>query len=228
MMSNVFSTFDPATSMNMSTNWMSSIIMLMLIPNMYWIIPSRYNMIIKIMHSKLHEEFKAILGTENWGFSIMFVSLFMFILLNNLIGLLPYVFTSSSHLVFTLSLALPMWMSIMLFGWINHTKHMFAHLVPEGTPPMLMPFMVCIETISNLTRPVSLSVRLMANMVAGHLFLCMLGSFIMNTSYSLFSMTILIELFLMIYEAAVALIQAYVFSMLSALYMKEVIYEKTS
>nr|YP_011031336.1 ATP synthase F0 subunit 6 [Epidaus famulus]WQT73252.1 ATP synthase F0 subunit 6 [Epidaus famulus] len=222
MMSNVFSTFDPATSIKMSLNWVSSIMILMMIPTMYWIIPSRYNMTVKIVYSKLNTEFTAIMGSMNQKFSIMFISLFMFILMNNMIGLLPYVFTSSSHLVFTLSLALPMWLSIMLFGWINHTKHMFAHLVPEGTPPILMPFMVCIETISNLTRPISLSVRLMANMVAGHLFMCMLGNFIVNTSYSIFPLVMTVELFLMLYEAAVAFIQAYVFSMLSALYTKEV------
>nr|WGT86875.1 ATP synthase F0 subunit 6 [Sclomina erinacea] len=222
MMSNVFSTFDPATSTSLSLNWTSAILVLLMIPSMYWLIPSRYNMITKIVYSKLHVEFKAILGSKNQTFSIMFVTLFMFILMNNTIGLLPNVFSSSSHLAFTLSLALPMWLAIMLFGWINHTQHMFAHLVPEGTPSILMPFMVCIETISNLTRPVSLSVRLMANMVAGHLFMCMLGSFIVTTSYSIFPMTMIMEVFLMLYETAVALIQAYVFSMLSALYTKEV------
>nr|WGT89709.1 ATP synthase F0 subunit 6 [Sclomina pallens] len=222
MMSNVFSTFDPATSMSLSLNWTSTILVLFMIPSMYWLIPSRYNMITKIMYSKLHVEFKAILGSKNQAFSIMFITLFMFILMNNTVGLLPYMFTSSSHLTFTLSLALPMWLAIMLFGWINHTQHMFAHLVPEGTPSILMPFMVCIETISNLTRPVSLSVRLMANMVAGHLFMCMLGSFIVTTSYSIFPVTMMMEVFLMLYETAVALIQAYVFSMLSALYTKEV------
>nr|YP_009485712.1 ATP synthase F0 subunit 6 [Rhynocoris incertis]AVZ00848.1 ATP synthase F0 subunit 6 [Rhynocoris incertis] len=227
MMSNVFSTFDPATSMSMSFNWISSMIVLIMIPSTFWLIPSRYNMIMKILHSKLHAEFTAILGSKNKMFSIMFISLFMFILMNNSVGMLPYVFTSSSHLTFTLSLALPMWISIMLFGWINHTQHMFAHLVPEGTPGMLMPFMVCIETISNLTRPVSLSVRLMANMVAGHLFMCMLGNYIVNSSYYIFPTVMMVELFLTLYEAAVALIQAYVFSMLSALYTKEVTYENT-
>nr|WGT88292.1 ATP synthase F0 subunit 6 [Sclomina erinacea] len=222
MMSNVFSTFDPATSMSLSLNWTSTILVLFTIPSMYWLIPSRYNMITKIMYSKLHVEFKAILGSKNQTFSIMFITLFMFIFMNNMIGLLPYVFSSSPHLAFTLSLALPMWLAIMLFGWINHTQHMFAHLVPEGTPSILMPFMVCIETISNLTRPVSLSVRLMANMVAGHLFMCMLGSFIVTTSYSIFPMTMIMEVFLMLYETAVAFIQAYVFSTLSVIYIKEV------
>nr|YP_010596114.1 ATP synthase F0 subunit 6 [Rhynocoris marginatus]WAJ48446.1 ATP synthase F0 subunit 6 [Rhynocoris marginatus] len=221
MMSNVFSTFDPATSMNLSFNWMSSIIVFM-IPSTFWLIPSRYNMITKILYSKLHAEFTAILGNSNKAFSIVFISLFTFILMNNSIGLLPYVFTSSSHLTFTLALALPVWISIMIFGWINHTQHMFSHLVPEGTPGMLMPFMVCIETISNLTRPISLSVRLMANMVAGHLFMCMLGNYIVESSYTIFPMVMMVEIFLTLYEAAVALIQAYVFSMLSALYTKEV------
>nr|YP_009485647.1 ATP synthase F0 subunit 6 [Velinus nodipes]AVZ00783.1 ATP synthase F0 subunit 6 [Velinus nodipes] len=227
MMSNVFSTFDPVTSMSTSMNWVSSMIVLTVIPSMYWMIPSRYNMIFKILHQKVHNEFKTILGIENLNLSIMFVSLFMLILMNNLLGLIPYVFTSSSHLVFTLSLALPMWLSGVLFGWINHTKHMLAHLVPEGTPMMLVPFMVCIETISNLVRPVSLSVRLMTNMLAGHMFLCMLGNLITNASSTVFTLGMMTELFLLMYETAVALIQAYVFSSLSLMYIKEVTYENT-
>nr|YP_010010497.1 ATP synthase F0 subunit 6 [Sycanus croceovittatus]QOH97845.1 ATP synthase F0 subunit 6 [Sycanus croceovittatus] len=228
MMSNIFSTFDPATSMGTSLNWMSSMIVLLMIPGMYWVIPSRYNMITKILYSKIHTEFKTIMGPGNWGSSIVFVALFMYILMNNLAGLMPYVFTSSAHMVFTLSLALPVWMSAMLFGWINRTQHMFAHMVPEGAMPALMPFLVCIETISNLIRPVSLSVRLMANMVAGHLFLCMLGNIIVNASNTLFCISMIVELLLVTYETAVAFIQAYVFFTLSALYMKEATtYDKT-
>lgn len=227
MIRNVFSTFDPATSINLSLNWIRSVIVLLIIPSIYWIIPSRYNIIIKITYSKLHEEFTAILGKTNQKFSILFISLFIFILINNIIGLLPYVFTRSSHLTFTLSLALPVWLSIIIFGWINHTQHIFTHLVPEGTPPILIPFMVCIETIRNLTRPVSLSVRLIANIVAGHLFICILGNFIVNTRNTIFPVIISVELFLIIYETAVAFIQAYVFSILRALYTKEVTYEIT-
>nr|AKI32207.1 ATP synthase F0 subunit 6 [Lethocerus indicus] len=162
MMTDLFSTFDPATSASSSMNWTSTFIGMILMPSMYWMMPNRYTMAVKMMMMTLHNEFKTLLGKTK-GTTLMMVSLFMFILFNNIMGLLPYVFTSSSHLVFTMSMALPMWMSLMLFGWVNKTQEMFAHLMPVGTPPALMPFMVIIETISNLIRPGALAVRLTAN-----------------------------------------------------------------
>nr|YP_009433287.1 ATP synthase F0 subunit 6 [Cnizocoris sinensis]AGO28056.1 ATP synthase F0 subunit 6 [Cnizocoris sinensis] len=227
MMSNLFSTFDPATSTSMSLNWLSTFIFIMLVPNMYWITPTRYVLLINNMFIKLHQEFKMLLSSPTKGFTIMFISLFSFILVNNLMGLLPYVFTSSSHLAFTMTLALPMWMALMVFGWINHTQHMFAHLIPEGSPPVLMPFMVCIETVSNIIRPGSLAVRLTANMIAGHLLMCLLGNNAANASMLVLPFIISIQIMLMLFETAVAIIQAYVFSVLSTLYTSEVAYEFT-
>nr|YP_009485634.1 ATP synthase F0 subunit 6 [Tapeinus singularis]AVZ00770.1 ATP synthase F0 subunit 6 [Tapeinus singularis] len=227
MMTSLFSTFDPATTTNSSLNWMSTFIGFILIPSMFWMTPSRYTSLIKMIYMKLHQEFKMLLGKNTQGMTIIFISLFMFILTNNMMGLLPYIFTSSSHLVYTMSLALPMWMSLMIFGWINHTQHMFAHLIPEGSPPALMPFMVCIETISNIIRPGSLAVRLTANMIAGHLLMCLLGNNIMNMNEIIIPMIMIIQIMLMLFETAVSLIQAYVFSILSTLYTSEVAYEST-
>nr|QYF09656.1 ATPase subunit 6 [Ptilocnemus lemur] len=221
MMSNLFSTFDPATENTLSLNWLSITIMLVMMPTLFWLIPTRSIIIINLITTKLHNEFKMLLSSPTKGFSIMFITMFSFILVNNMMGLLPYIFTASSHLTFTMTLALPLWTSLMLFGWINNMKYMFAHLIPEGTPPMLMPFMVCIETISNIIRPGSLAVRLTANMIAGHLLMCLLGNSASKTSL-ITPLIMTTQIILMLFETAVAVIQAYVFSILSSLYTSEV------
>nr|UFR82985.1 ATP synthase F0 subunit 6 [Xylotrupes beckeri intermedius]UFR82998.1 ATP synthase F0 subunit 6 [Xylotrupes beckeri]UFR83024.1 ATP synthase F0 subunit 6 [Xylotrupes sumatrensis] len=222
MMTNLFSSFDPTTSFNLSLNWMSTFLGLLLIPSSYWLIPSRYNFIwIKII-STLHNEFKVLIGPKIKGSTLIFISLFSMILFNNFLGLFPYIFTSTSHMVLTLTLALPLWLSFMIYGWINHTMHMFAHLVPQGTPPALMSFMVLIETISNLIRPGTLAIRLSANMIAGHLLLTLLG----NTGSALGLITLnfllITQILLLVLESAVAIIQSYVFAILSTLYSSEV------
>nr|WNS59297.1 ATP synthase F0 subunit 6 [Amphinemura chui] len=223
-MTNLFSVFDPSTSvMNLSLNWISTILGLTLIPTAFWFMPSRYSLIWNKILLTLHNEFKTLLGpTGHPGSSFMFISLFSLILFNNFLGLFPYVFTSSSHLTLTLALALPLWLSFMIYGWINHTQHMFAHLVPQGTPAVLMPFMVCIETISNVIRPGTLAVRLAANMIAGHLLLTLLGNTGPSLSYSILSLLIIAQIALLVLESAVAIIQSYVFAVLSTLYSSEV------
>nr|YP_011010437.1 ATP synthase F0 subunit 6 [Halovelia malaya]WPW47052.1 ATP synthase F0 subunit 6 [Halovelia malaya] len=221
MMTNLFSTFDPSTSMYYSMNWNSTIMFMILMPYSYWMMSSRYTKIYQIIYKTLHNEFKMLLK-KSQGLTLMMTSLFMFILMNNIMGLLPYIFTSSSHLTFSLTMSLPLWLSIMLFGWIKKTQHMFAHLIPTGTPPLLMPFMVCIETISNFIRPGSLAVRLTANMIAGHLLMSLLGNNTTNASNMIIIMLIMVQIMLMLFETAVAIIQAYVFSILSTLYSSEV------
>nr|YP_009653386.1 ATP synthase F0 subunit 6 [Gasterophilus nasalis]QCG71532.1 ATP synthase F0 subunit 6 [Gasterophilus nasalis] len=224
MMTNLFSVFDPSSSiLSLSLNWLSTFLGILMIPSMYWLMPSRYHVFWNTILSTLHKEFKTLLGpTSTNGSTFIFVSLFSMILFNNFMGLFPHIFTSTSHLVLTLTLALPLWVCFMLFGWINNTQHMFTHLVPQGTPAVLMPFMVCIETVSNMIRPGTLAVRLTANMIAGHLLLTLLG----NTGPSLSSMLLLFlvvaQIALLILESAVAIIQSYVFAVLSTLYSSEV------
>jgi len=151
------------------------------------------------------------------------VTIFLFILINNLPGLLPYIFTSTSHITTTLSLSVPMWLSIILFGWINTPKSILAHLIPQNTPVLLIPFIVLIETISNIIRPLTLSVRLTANLIAGHLLLTLLGNQI-AASRTIYSRPIIafIPVLLLILELAVAIIQSYVFSILITLYVSEI------
>nr|AXS64960.1 ATP synthase F0 subunit 6 [Coleoptera sp. 5 KM-2017] len=222
MMSNLFSTFDPSTII-LSTNWLSSFIMFLIIPPMFWLIPSRISILWIKLILILHKEFKILINFKKFnGSTIFFISLFSIILLNNFMGLFPYIFTSSSHMIFTLSLSLPLWLSFMIFGWLTNTNHMFSHMVPQGAPSVLLPFLVIIETISNIIRPGTLAIRLTANMIAGHLLVTLMGN--SGTSLSLIMLNFLIfaQIMLLILESAVAIIQSYVFSILSTLYSSEI------
>nr|AYM85055.1 ATP synthase F0 subunit 6 [Leptacris sp. OR304] len=223
-MTNLFSTFDPSTSIfNLSLNWTSTLLGLLLIPSLFWLTPSRINIMWNKLNMTLHKEFKTLLGPSSFsGTTFIFISIFIMMLFNNFMGLFPYIFTSTSHLALTFTVALPMWLSFMLFGWINHANHMFAHLVPQGTPPALMSFMVLIETISNIIRPGTLAVRLAANMIAGHLLLTLLGNTGPLMAMNMISLLIIAQMLLLVLESAVAMIQAYVFSILSTLYSSEV------
>nr|YP_010535835.1 ATP synthase F0 subunit 6 [Luprops yunnanus]UYB79047.1 ATP synthase F0 subunit 6 [Luprops yunnanus] len=222
MMANLFSSFDPSTNWNLSLNWTSTMLGILVFPLSFWLIPSRLGLIWMKITSTLHKEFKTLLGPSPKGLTILFTSLLMLIMFNNFLGLFPYIFTSTSHMSMTLTLALPMWLSFMLFGWINNTIHMFAHLVPQGTPPVLMPFMVCIETISNVIRPGTLAIRLSANMIAGHLLMTLLGNTGSSLSTYLVSLMLTVQIMLLVLESAVALIQSYVFAVLTTLYSSEV------
>nr|AIW06274.1 ATP synthase F0 subunit 6 [Ephemerella sp. MT-2014] len=223
-MTNLFSVFDPSSSiLNLSLNWSSTFLGIIMLPVTFWLVPSRYSLIWSSVTSTLHKEFSTLLGPQGRvGSTFLFISLFTMILFNNLLGLFPYIFTSSSHLVFTLTLALPLWLSFMIYGWLNHTQHMFAHLVPQGTPAVLMPFMVCIETISNVIRPGTLAVRLAANMIAGHLLMTLMGNTGPSLTLSLVGFLLIGQMALLMLESAVAIIQSYVFAVLSTLYSSEV------
>nr|QEJ81492.1 ATP synthase F0 subunit 6 [Luciola sp. FM23] len=223
MMTNLFSSFDPSTSMNLALNWTSIMLGLLVLPTMFWMIPSRINFIWIKICTTLSNEFKVILKLKTMKkSSLIFVSLFSLILFNNFLSLFPYIFSSTSHLVLTLTLSLPLWLSFMIYGWINNTMHMLAHLVPQGTPSVLMPFMVCIETISNIIRPGTLAIRLTANMIAGHLLLTLMGSTGNKLSLMMINVLIIAQFMLLLLESAVAVIQSYVFSILSTLYSSEV------
>lgn len=224
MITNLFSVFDPSSSIfNFSLNWIRTFLGILLIPTSYWLIPTRYTIIWNRITTTLHKEFKTLLGPiRNQGSTFIFISLFTIILFNNFIGLFPYIFTSTSHLTLTLSLALPLWIAFIIYGWFNHTQHIFAHLVPQGTPAILIPFIVCIETIRNIIRPGTLAVRLSANIIAGHLLITLLGNTGPSISLILINVLLITQLALLTLESAVAIIQSYVFAVLRTLYSREV------
>jgi F-type H+-transporting ATPase subunit a len=222
MITSLFSIFDPTSSSGIP-NWIRSILILLFFPYRFWIIRSRLNFIFFFIFKRLHKEFKnLIIHIFPIGSSIIFCSLFSLILFNNFLGLFPYIFTRTSHMIITLTLAIPLWVSFLIYGIINNILHIIAHLVPQGTPPLLISFIVCIETIRNLIRPLTLAIRLAANIIAGHLLLTLLGSQGPNLSFIILSALIVSQILLLLLESAVAVIQSYVFTILSVLYSSEV------
>nr|YP_010863316.1 ATP synthase F0 subunit 6 [Microplitis manilae]WGS91494.1 ATP synthase F0 subunit 6 [Microplitis manilae]WUY11103.1 ATP synthase F0 subunit 6 [Microplitis manilae] len=220
MMLNLFSIFDSSTKI-LSLNWLSSLIGLFLIPQIYWIFYSRLLIFLNKMMILLWNEFKLVLNSKfNLNNLIYLLVMFLFFMMNNFMGLFPYLFTSSSHLIFSLWISLSFWLGYMLFGWIKNSMFMFIHLVPMGTPFMLMFFMVLIELMSNIIRPMTLCIRLVANMVSGHLLLTLLGNFISNF-LSIYFFVLIIQMMLLFLEMVVSLIQSYVFTILLILYLKE-------
>nr|QXT59957.1 ATP synthase membrane subunit 6 [Myzocallis punctata]QXT59979.1 ATP synthase membrane subunit 6 [Tuberculatus columbiae] len=217
MTTNLFNIFDPSTLIfNMELNWLSTLIIIMLMPNFLWIMPNRIKWIMNKTLMTLNNEMLMLYKLKKIKSpSFLFISLFMFIFLNNFMGLLPYVFSSSSHMIFSLTLAMPFWLFFILMSMIKNTKNMIAHLIPLSTPMMLAPLMTIIETMSIFIRPFSLSIRLTANMIAGHLLMTLLNS------NSMMIIILLIQMFMMMFELCVALIQSYVFSILSSLYSSE-------
>nr|AHA03043.1 ATP synthase F0 subunit 6 [Tursiops aduncus]AHA03069.1 ATP synthase F0 subunit 6 [Tursiops aduncus]AHA03082.1 ATP synthase F0 subunit 6 [Tursiops aduncus]AHA03108.1 ATP synthase F0 subunit 6 [Tursiops aduncus]AHA03121.1 ATP synthase F0 subunit 6 [Tursiops aduncus] len=159
---------------------------------------------------------------QTW--SLMLISLFLFIASTNLLGMLPHSFTPTTQLSMNLGMAIPLWAGTVFIGFRNKTKMSLAHLLPLGTPTFLIPMLVMIETISLFIQPMALAVRLTANITAGHLLLHLIGSATLALmSISLFTalITFIILTLLIILEFAVALIQAYVFTLLVSLYLQD-------
>nr|AWX90822.1 ATP synthase F0 subunit 6 [Cymothoa indica] len=224
MMTNLFSIFDPSASIlifKTDWNWISATLGILMMPLLFWTSMSRpLSAKMKIILF-MSNEMSNTLTAKNKLSIIFMLSLFSMVITNNLFGLLPFVFTASSHLAFTLPLALTMWLGYFLASASMNLTNLLSHMVPQDTPPFLMPFMVLIETLSNLIRPFTLAVRLSANMVAGHLLLALMSSS-PSIMTPFISITIIsLQILLMILESAVAAIQAYVITTLSSLYIQE-------
>lgn len=222
MITNLFNIFDPSTSINYSLNWIRIILIIILFPFQYWLIPSRYVIFWNLIIKFIYKEFK-ILISYSYSNIIILIALFLIILFNNFIGLFPYIFTASRHIRFCLSLSLSIWLSIIIYRLFKFFNDLISHLTPHGTPFILIPFIVIIESISLLIRPLTLAIRLTANIIAGHLLLCLLGSTGNSINRSLIIvLMITTQLLLYILEISVSIIQAYVFSILTTLYRREI------
>lgn len=223
MIRNLFSIFDPSTCIHTEElGWIATRLGLVIIPYSYWVASSRYLSLFHTLELIIFKEMKALLGDSKSMISLAFISIFFIVFMVNRVGLLPWVFTVSSHLVFSLTLVLPLWIAYFLWGWVKNTVHSLAHLVPLGTPVALISFIVLIESIRRLIRPLTLSIRLAANIIAGHLLLALMRGAIRVLSPISMVLVVLLQILLILLEAAVAIIQAYVITVLSALYIREV------
>nr|AIU45009.1 ATP synthase F0 subunit 6 [Telespiza cantans]AIU45135.1 ATP synthase F0 subunit 6 [Telespiza ultima] len=164
------------------------------------------------------------LDKKGHKWALILTSLMIFLLLINLLGLLPYTFTPTTQLSMNLALAFPLWLATLLTGLRNQPSISLGHLLPEGTPTPLIPALILIETTSLLIRPLALGVRLTANLTAGHLLIQLISTATMAlfpTMPAVSLLTLLILFLLTILEVAVAMIQAYVFVLLLSLYLQE-------
>lgn len=154
-------------------------------------------------------------------YTIIISSLFIILIFVNLIGIIPYSFRISTHLLFTLSLGLPLWLSIILSRIIYRKKQFIGKLLPDGAPDWLNPFLVLIETVRISVRPLTLSFRLGANIRAGHIVLSLLGNYLaiaLTLSLTNTLILIIISIAYILFEFAICLIQAYIFCLLLSLY----------
>nr|YP_009910928.1 ATP synthase F0 subunit 6 [Darevskia chlorogaster]QDP70157.1 ATP synthase F0 subunit 6 [Darevskia chlorogaster] len=152
------------------------------------------------------------------------ITLMLMLMLLNTLGLLPYTFTPTTQLSMNMALAMPAWLMTVLTGLRNQPTASLGHLLPEGTPILLIPMLILIETASLLIRPIALGVRLTANLTAGHLLIQLTSTAVlalMNTMTATAMMTLVVLILLSCLEMAVALIQAYVFVLLLTLYLQE-------
>lgn len=223
-MNNLFRAFEPTALFGLSLNWASSLTLFLFVPARRFLATSRGREVVFLGLKRLSLEFSSVFGALVKPGRVWFVvSIFFFIFLNNILGLFPYIFTRTSHIRFGLRLAFPIWVGHMAYSWIKQPQYALAHLVPLGTPPALMSFIVLIELVRNVIRPITLRVRLIANLTAGHLLLCLLRSNLRLELLSPGAIAVLSGLCLLIVlEVAVSLIQAYVFTLLTRLYLEEV------
>nr|YP_008854703.1 ATP synthase F0 subunit 6 [Caranx ignobilis]AHA41580.1 ATP synthase F0 subunit 6 [Caranx ignobilis] len=161
-------------------------------------------------------------GGHKWA--TLLTSLMIFLITLNMLGLLPYTFTPTTQLSLNMGLAVPLWLATVIIGMRNQPTHALGHLLPEGTPTLLIPVLIIIETISLFIRPLALGVRLTANLTAGHLLIQLIATaaFVLLPLMPTVAILTTILLFLLtLLEVAVAMIQAYVFVLLLSLYLQE-------
>jgi F-type H+-transporting ATPase subunit a len=187
------------------------------------LIPSYYQSILEISYRFVADMLQETSEEKGLPFFPLVFSLFMFVLFGNMLGMIPYGFTFTSHLAVTFGLASLIFLIITFIGIIKHRGKFFALFVPPGVPWLLMPIMIPIELLSYLSRPVSLAVRLFANMMAGHTMLKVFGSFTVVLGL-LGIAPLAINVALVGFEFLVSFLQAYVFTILTCIYLHDALY----
>ncbi len=194
------------------------------------LVPGRLQSLGEVAYEFVASTVRGSAGQDGMRFFPMVFSLFMFVLLSNLIGLIPYTFTVTSHIIVTFALAAIVILTVILYGFYRNGLHFLHLFVPSGVSPFLLPLLVLIEVISFISRPISLSVRLFANMLAGHITLKVFGGFVTmllaSGTWAIilaplpFAMTVALTAL----ELLVAFLQAYVFAILTCVYLNDAIH----
>nr|QTT61229.1 ATP synthase F0 subunit 6 [Tritia sp. t LAG-2017] len=228
MLVDIFSSFDDNNQVFMSLYvlmWIFSLITIVLFSSSYWVMSPRWLSIVSVFKDTASSQVFRSFGINMGGFVNIITGLFLFLILMNMSGLVPYVFSPTSHLAVSLSLGLPLWLTLIMSAAFYNPSSVVAGLLPMGAPAPLNPFLVIIETVSIMVRPITLSVRLTANMSAGHIVLTLIGNYLTASFFmsSIFSVLLLlsIQVLYTVFEFGISLIQAYIFCLLITLYSDE-------
>nr|YP_002907511.1 ATP synthase F0 subunit 6 [Cristaria plicata]ACQ90998.1 ATP synthase F0 subunit 6 [Cristaria plicata]AIM46724.1 ATP synthase F0 subunit 6 [Cristaria plicata] len=228
MLMDIFSSLDAGSYSNFSVSglvWLSGFVGLLVILVGVWMSVSGVNVMFFALVDVVLDLVKSCSGKFFGGFALGQVSLFVMIFTLNIFGMVPNVFSPTSHLSLTLVLAMMVWLCLVFSGWVYSWKESASHLVPTGSPTGLIPLLVLIESVSILIRPITLGVRLAANITMGHLMLHVIGEYVVSFFYGVSVIGSLLGSLVMwgylIFEFAVSFLQAYVFVLLVGLYSSD-------
>ncbi|YP_009231396.1 ATP synthase F0 subunit 6 (mitochondrion) [Myotis myotis] len=224
MNENLFASFITPTMMGLPIVVLIIMFPSMLFPSTGRLVNNRLVSIQQWLIRMTTKQMMTIHSKKGQTWTLMLISLIMFIGSTNLLGLLPHSFTPTTQLSMNLGMAIPLWAGTVILGFRHKTKASLAHFLPQGTPLPLIPMLIIIETISLFIQPMALAVRLTANITAGHLLIHLIGGAtlaLMSISMTTAFITFIILILLTVLEFAVALIQAYVFTLLVSLYLHD-------
>ena len=183
-------------------------------------VPTRLQSVAEMSYEFLAGLIRDIVGPAGRRYFPFVFTIFMFILMCNLLGMVPYSFTVTSHIIVTFALAIVVFVGVTVLGFIKHGLHFLSIFAPPGTPLAMWPLLVPIEIISYFSRPISLSVRLFANMLAGHTIMKVIAGLVVGLGvFGVFPMLLLVPLIGL--EILIAFLQAYVFAILTCLYIND-------
>ena len=185
------------------------------------LVPSKMQLVVEMSYTFIAKMINDTAGSNAKPFFPFIFTLFMFVLFCNMIGMLPYSFTVTSHIIVTFMLAALVFIGVTIIGFMKHGIKYLELFVPRGVPIVLLPLIVVIEIISYLSRPVSLSVRLFANMMAGHTMLKVFGGFVISLGLLGGWLPLGFSVALTGLEILVAFLQAYVFAILTCIYLND-------
>ena len=185
------------------------------------IVPTKIQLLTELSYTLVSKMISDTAGSKAKPYFPFIFSLFMFVLFCNMLGMLPYSFTVTSHIIVTFALAAVIFVGVTIIGFVNHGVGYLKLFIPSGVPLFLLPLIVIIEIISYLSRPVSLSVRLFANMMAGHTMLKVFGGFVISLGILGGLLPLSFTVALTGLEILIAFLQAYVFAILTCIYLND-------
>lgn len=225
MIVDIFSSFDDHNSTLFSAHiitWLLTFWSLIFINSSLWVNTTNLSNIINIPKQIINIQATRSYRINLGGFILIISSLFITLINFNLLGLIPYVFRTTRHLAITFTFAFPLWLSLILSSYIKNSYSSVAFILPLATPSFLIPFLPIIEILSIIVRPITLSIRLAANIRAGHIILTLIGdyftSLILLNNYIITIIVLIIQVGYFIFEVGISVIQGYIFSLLITLY----------